>query len=81
MVSHLRTSGGLAGVLHHMCLCFRAAPDSLTDRLALMDYETRRLLSAIVKSVAQMTAEDLEPVDEENGYDISIPSLLSHVNS
>ncbi|XP_056596188.1 calcitonin gene-related peptide-like isoform X2 [Triplophysa dalaica] len=43
----------------------RGAPDSLTDRIALMDFETRRLLSAIVKSVVQMTAE--EPVDEDNG--------------
>uniref|UniRef100_A0A671PZJ1 Calcitonin peptide-like domain-containing protein n=1 Tax=Sinocyclocheilus anshuiensis TaxID=1608454 RepID=A0A671PZJ1_9TELE len=29
--------------------------ESLTDRCALMDYEARRLLSAVVKSVVQMT--------------------------
>ncbi|XP_057186393.1 calcitonin gene-related peptide-like isoform X2 [Triplophysa rosa] len=45
----------------------RGAPDSLTDRLALTDFETRRLLSAIIKSVVQMTAEEPEPVEEDNG--------------
>ncbi|KAA0724119.1 Calcitonin gene-related peptide [Triplophysa tibetana] len=47
----------------------RGAQDLLTDRLALMDFETRRLLSAIVKSVVQMTAE--EPVDEDNGSSVT----------
>ncbi|XP_051545355.1 calcitonin gene-related peptide-like isoform X2 [Myxocyprinus asiaticus] len=44
----------------------RAGSESLTDRLALMDYETQRLLSAIVKNVVQMTAEELEPTNDEN---------------
>ncbi|XP_067292362.1 calcitonin gene-related peptide-like isoform X2 [Pseudorasbora parva] len=44
----------------------RPASESLTDRLALMDYEARRLLSAIVKNVVQMTAEELEPTSDDN---------------
>ncbi|XP_051975164.1 calcitonin-1-like isoform X2 [Xyrauchen texanus] len=44
----------------------RAGSESLTDRLMLMDYETQRLLSAIVKNVVQMTAEELEPTNDEN---------------
>ncbi|XP_050960701.1 calcitonin gene-related peptide isoform X2 [Labeo rohita] len=44
----------------------RPASESLTDRLALMDYEARRLLSAIVKNVVQMTAEDLEPTSDDS---------------
>ncbi|XP_055048637.1 calcitonin gene-related peptide 1-like isoform X2 [Misgurnus anguillicaudatus] len=44
----------------------RPATESLTDRLALMDYEARRLLSAIVKNVVQTTVEDLEPTNDEN---------------
>uniref|UniRef100_A0A672K0T3 Calcitonin gene-related peptide-like n=1 Tax=Sinocyclocheilus grahami TaxID=75366 RepID=A0A672K0T3_SINGR len=51
--------------------CSNAAParpgsESLTDRFALMDYEARRLLSAIVKNVVQMTAEELEPTNDDN---------------
>lgn len=51
---------------------FRPASESLTDRLALMDYEARRLLSAIVKNVVQMTAEDLEPTSDDSRYTLGI---------
>ncbi|XP_077103270.1 calcitonin gene-related peptide 1 isoform X2 [Siphateles boraxobius] len=44
----------------------RFASESLTDRFALMDYEARRLLSAIVKNVVQMTAEELEPTTDDS---------------
>ncbi|XP_018924442.1 calcitonin gene-related peptide-like isoform X3 [Cyprinus carpio] len=44
----------------------RPGSESLTDRFALMDYEARRLLSAIVKNVVQMTAEELEPTNDDN---------------
>ncbi|KAK7122138.1 hypothetical protein R3I93_023071 [Phoxinus phoxinus] len=44
----------------------RPASESLTDRFALVDYEARRLLSAIVKSVVQMTAEELEPTSDDH---------------
>ncbi|XP_056596187.1 calcitonin-1-like isoform X1 [Triplophysa dalaica] len=57
----------------------RGAPDSLTDRIALMDFETRRLLSAIVKSVVQMTAE--EPVDEDNGQGRFLSKRCSNLST
>ncbi|XP_048014509.1 calcitonin gene-related peptide-like isoform X2 [Chanodichthys erythropterus] len=44
----------------------RPASESLTDRFALMDYEARRLLSAIVKNVVQMTAEELEQTSDDS---------------
>ncbi|XP_051739754.1 calcitonin gene-related peptide-like isoform X1 [Ctenopharyngodon idella] len=44
----------------------RPASESLTDRFALMDYEARRLLSAIVKNMVQMTAEELEPTSDDS---------------
>ncbi|KAL9850289.1 calcitonin gene-related peptide 2 isoform 3-T3 [Geothlypis trichas] len=50
---------------------FQAAPvrpglESLTDRVALSDYEARRLLNALVKEFIQMTAEELEQASEGN---------------
>ncbi|XP_039526194.1 calcitonin-1-like isoform X1 [Pimephales promelas] len=48
----------------------RPASESLTDRFALMDYEARRLLSAIVKNVVQMTAEELEPTSDDDRYEL-----------
>lgn len=62
-------------LLRH-CLIFRPGSESLTDRFALMDYEARRLLSAIVKNVVQMTAEELEQTNDDNRYDLSILSQL-----
>ncbi|XP_043090411.1 calcitonin gene-related peptide-like isoform X2 [Puntigrus tetrazona] len=44
----------------------RPVSESLTDRFALMDYEAQRLLSAIFKNVVQMTAEELEPPNEDS---------------
>lgn len=41
-----------------------------------MDYEARRLLSAIVKNVVQMTAEELEPTNDDNRYNLSILSQV-----
>lgn len=49
---------------------FRPASESLTDRFALMDYEARRLLSAIVKNVVQMTAEELEQTSDDSRYEL-----------
>ncbi|XP_041918055.1 calcitonin/calcitonin-related polypeptide, alpha isoform X3 [Alosa sapidissima] len=50
--------------------CSQAAPartDFDSNRVALTDYETRRLLNAIVKEFVQMTAEDLEQqANDEN---------------
>lgn len=64
--------------LLRQCLMFvfRPASESLTDRLALMDYEARRLLSAIVKNVVQMTAEDLEPTNDDSRYTLGIISQV-----
>ncbi|XP_064570155.1 calcitonin gene-related peptide 2 isoform X5 [Zonotrichia leucophrys gambelii] len=50
---------------------FQAAPvrpglESLTERVALSDYEARRLLNALVKEFLQMTAEELEQASEGN---------------
>ncbi|XP_026648990.1 calcitonin gene-related peptide 2 isoform X3 [Zonotrichia albicollis] len=50
---------------------FQAAPvrpglESLTERVALSDYEARRLLNALVKEFIQMTAEELEQASEGN---------------
>ncbi|NXT17082.1 CALCA protein, partial [Prunella fulvescens] len=50
---------------------FQAAPvrpglESITDRVALSDYEARRLLNALVKEFIQMTAEELEQASEGN---------------
>lgn len=35
-----------------------------------MDYEARRLLSAIVRNVVQMTAEELEPASDDSRYEL-----------
>ncbi|KAI7811677.1 calcitonin-1-like isoform X1 [Triplophysa rosa] len=59
----------------------RGAPDSLTDRLALTDFETRRLLSAIIKSVVQMTAEEPEPVEEDNGQGRFLSKRCSNLST
>ncbi|XP_073799584.1 calcitonin gene-related peptide 1-like isoform X2 [Danio rerio] len=60
----LKVSALLLAVVCQMKSCSaapaRAAPDSLSDRVSLVDFEAGRLWSAILKSVEQMT-EDLEP--------------------
>ncbi|XP_018617796.2 calcitonin gene-related peptide-like isoform X2 [Scleropages formosus] len=45
--------------------CSHAAPvrpglESMTDQVTLTDYETRRLLNAMVKEFMQLTAEELD---------------------
>ncbi|KAL0150526.1 hypothetical protein M9458_054119 [Cirrhinus mrigala] len=59
----------------------RPASESLTDRLALMDYEARRLLSAIVKNVAQMTAEDLEPTNDDSSQGRFLSKRCSNLST
>ncbi|XP_075439999.1 calcitonin gene-related peptide 2 isoform X3 [Ascaphus truei] len=44
----------------------RPGLESLTDRVAVSDYETRRLLNALVKEFVQMTAEELEQATDGN---------------
>ncbi|CAH2325465.1 Calcitonin gene-related peptide [Pelobates cultripes] len=49
----------------------KAAParpglESVPERVAVSDYEARRLLNALVKEFIQMTAEDLEQASEGN---------------
>ncbi|XP_063294731.1 calcitonin gene-related peptide 2 isoform X2 [Pelobates fuscus] len=49
----------------------KAAParpglESVPERVAVSDYEARRLLNALVKEFVQMTAEDLEQASEGN---------------
>lgn len=62
-----------------MCV-FRPASESLTDRFALMDYEARRLLSALVRDVVQMTAEDPEPAGDDGRYELLSGLLLLEVD-
>ncbi|XP_055048635.1 calcitonin-1-like isoform X1 [Misgurnus anguillicaudatus] len=59
----------------------RPATESLTDRLALMDYEARRLLSAIVKNVVQTTVEDLEPTNDENSQGRFLSKRCSNLST
>ncbi|XP_065154179.1 calcitonin-1-like isoform X1 [Paramisgurnus dabryanus] len=59
----------------------RPATESLTDRLALMDYEARRLLSAIVKNVVQTTVEDLEPSNDENSQGRFLSKRCSNLST
>ncbi|KAI2644067.1 Calcitonin-1 [Labeo rohita] len=59
----------------------RPASESLTDRLALMDYEARRLLSAIVKNVVQMTAEDLEPTSDDSSQGRFLSKRCSNLST
>ncbi|XP_073799567.1 calcitonin-1-like isoform X1 [Danio rerio] len=69
----LKVSALLLAVVCQMKSCSaapaRAAPDSLSDRVSLVDFEAGRLWSAILKSVEQMT-EDLEP-DSSRGRFLS----------
>uniref|UniRef100_A0A8D0LBM6 Calcitonin related polypeptide beta n=1 Tax=Sphenodon punctatus TaxID=8508 RepID=A0A8D0LBM6_SPHPU len=44
----------------------RPGLESLPDRVALGDYEARRLLNTLVKEFVQMTEEELEQANEGN---------------
>ncbi|KAM4617783.1 calcitonin gene-related peptide 2 isoform 3-T3 [Discoglossus pictus] len=44
----------------------RPGLESIADRVAVSDYEARRLLNALVKEFVQMTAEELEEANESN---------------
>uniref|UniRef100_A0A8C1HTP7 Calcitonin peptide-like domain-containing protein n=1 Tax=Cyprinus carpio carpio TaxID=630221 RepID=A0A8C1HTP7_CYPCA len=59
----------------------RPGSESLTDRFALMDYEARRLLSAIVKNVVQMTAEELEPTNDDNSQGRFLSKRCSNLST
>ncbi|KAM9301619.1 calcitonin-like [Gastrophryne carolinensis] len=47
----------------------RPGLDSLPDRVAVSDYEARRLLNALVKEFVQMTAEEMEQASESDSPD------------
>ncbi|XP_066505576.1 calcitonin gene-related peptide-like isoform X3 [Hoplias malabaricus] len=47
----------------------RLAVDAVTDPVVLTDFETRRLINAIVKEFVQMTAEELE---QNDGNSVSV---------
>ncbi|XP_075439998.1 calcitonin gene-related peptide 2 isoform X2 [Ascaphus truei] len=49
----------------------RPGLESLTDRVAVSDYETRRLLNALVKEFVQMTAEELEQATDGNSNSVT----------
>ncbi|XP_068117861.1 calcitonin gene-related peptide 2 isoform X2 [Hyperolius riggenbachi] len=44
----------------------RPGLDSMPDRVAISDYEARRLLNALVKEFVQMTAEEMEQANDGN---------------
>ncbi|XP_066505573.1 calcitonin-1-like isoform X1 [Hoplias malabaricus] len=49
----------------------RLAVDAVTDPVVLTDFETRRLINAIVKEFVQMTAEELEQNDGNSSGRVS----------
>ncbi|KAM8940018.1 calcitonin-like [Pelodytes ibericus] len=64
----------------------RAAPvrsglESVADRVAVSDYEARRLLNALVKEFVQMTAEELEQANEGNSLDRPISKRCSSLST
>ncbi|XP_032378586.1 calcitonin-1 isoform X1 [Etheostoma spectabile] len=67
--------------------CSQAAParpglESMSDRVTLTDYESRRLLNAIVKEFLQMTAEELEQqATEGNSMDRPITKRCSNLST
>ncbi|XP_041416972.1 calcitonin gene-related peptide isoform X2 [Xenopus laevis] len=44
----------------------RPGLEAVAERVAVSDYEARRLLSALVKEFVQMTAEEMEEANEGN---------------
>ncbi|XP_059402176.1 calcitonin-1-like isoform X1 [Carassius carassius] len=84
----LKISAFLVAYATVMCQMYssNAAParpgsESLTDRFALMDYEARRLLSAIVKNVVQMTAEELEQTNDDNSQGRFLSKRCSNLST
>ncbi|XP_076144353.1 calcitonin/calcitonin-related polypeptide, alpha [Alosa pseudoharengus] len=65
--------------------CSQAAPartDFDSNRVALTDYEARRLLNAIVKEFVQMTAEDLEQqANDENSAERPLTKRCSNLST
>ncbi|KAG6927388.1 calcitonin related polypeptide alpha [Chelydra serpentina] len=59
----------------------RPGVDSITDRVALGDYEARRLLNALVKEFVQMTAEELEQANEGNSLDRPISKRCASLST
>ncbi|XP_063294730.1 calcitonin gene-related peptide 2 isoform X1 [Pelobates fuscus] len=64
----------------------KAAParpglESVPERVAVSDYEARRLLNALVKEFVQMTAEDLEQASEGNSLDRPISKRCSSLST
>ncbi|KAM4617782.1 calcitonin gene-related peptide 2 isoform 2-T2 [Discoglossus pictus] len=49
----------------------RPGLESIADRVAVSDYEARRLLNALVKEFVQMTAEELEEANESNSSNVT----------
>ncbi|KAM4617781.1 calcitonin gene-related peptide 2 isoform 1-T1 [Discoglossus pictus] len=59
----------------------RPGLESIADRVAVSDYEARRLLNALVKEFVQMTAEELEEANESNSLDRSISKRCSNLST
>ncbi|XP_029104836.1 calcitonin-1-like isoform X1 [Scleropages formosus] len=67
--------------------CSHAAPvrpglESMTDQVTLTDYETRRLLNAMVKEFMQLTAEELDQqVNDGNSLDRPMAKRCSNLST
>uniref|UniRef100_A0A8D0HKY8 Calcitonin related polypeptide beta n=1 Tax=Sphenodon punctatus TaxID=8508 RepID=A0A8D0HKY8_SPHPU len=59
----------------------RPGLESLPDRVALGDYEARRLLNTLVKEFVQMTEEELEQANEGNSLDRPISKRCASLST
>ncbi|XP_053304341.1 calcitonin gene-related peptide 2 isoform X1 [Spea bombifrons] len=59
----------------------RPGLESVPERVAVGDYEARRLLNALVKEFVQMTAEELEQASEGNSLDRPISKRCSSLST
>ncbi|XP_064168828.1 calcitonin-1-like isoform X3 [Anguilla rostrata] len=60
----------------------RPGMEAMTDRVALTDYEARRLLNAIVKEFVQVTAEELaQQAGDGNSPDIPVSKRCSNLST
>ncbi|XP_030055367.1 calcitonin [Microcaecilia unicolor] len=59
----------------------RPGSDSLADRVTLNDYQTGRILNAVVKELVQMTAEELEQAGQGNSLDRPISKRCSNLST
>ncbi|OCT83576.1 calcitonin isoform X1 [Xenopus laevis] len=59
----------------------RPGLEATAERVAVSEYEARRLLSALVKEFVQMTAEEMEETNEGNSPDRSISKRCSNLST